>query len=85
MSGLGINKEMDRLFNQSNNKEKGSVDLPSHGESSEDVQRLSGLVICVQHSVRVVGSSLGSELLSVDDVSSVGWQRDAVLDLCFMV
>ena len=59
----------------------GDVGVASDGKGSEDVQRLAALVVGVHHPLGVVYARLGGELLSVDDVPSVGRQRHSVDDL----
>mmetsp|Transcript_6119 Transcript_6119/g.8554 ORF Transcript_6119/g.8554 Transcript_6119/m.8554 type:complete len:406 (-) Transcript_6119:368-1585(-) len=57
--------------------ESGDIGISAHGKGSEDVEGLRGLVVSVQHALRIVHAGLGRELLAVDDVAAVGRQRHA--------
>ena len=54
------------------------IGIAPHGEGAQDVECLRGLVIRVEHAIRVVGARFLREVLAVNDVPSVGRQGDSV-------
>lgn len=61
--------------------EPGDVRISPGGEGAQNVERLRGLVVGLDHVVGVVASGLRRELLAVDDVPAVGGQGDVSPDL----
>lgn len=59
----------------------GHVGVTAHAEGAQDVERLRGLVVGVEHALRVVRARLLGEFLAVDDVAAVRGQGHAVDDL----